>query len=92
MDRNLPSSASWHLSPSELQVLCHFLWPPLLLLLADHESVCGGAVPKARPPWQSGGSSAVSLEMGLKDLPAVSRKGLEPSLQGREPLNLRAHL
>lgn len=92
-----PSLLSWQFyltsTPLKLAVLCHFLWPPFLLLLPDHKSSCGWAVLKARAAWQRGGSSAMSPEMGLKDSPAVrTRRALNPACRGHEPLNLYAHL
>lgn len=92
-----PSLLSWQFyltsTPLKPAVLRHFLWPPFLLLLPDHKSFCGWAVLKARAAWQRGGSSAMSLEMGLQHLPAVrSGRALNPACRGHEPLNLCAHL
>lgn len=73
--------------------LCRFSWPPFLFLLPDHKSVCGWAVPKARPAWQRGGTSAMSLAMGLKDLPADrAGRALKAACRGCEPLTLYIHL
>ena len=94
VDRIPASLPSWRFyltsTPFKPAGLCHFCWPPFLLLLPDHKSVCGWAGPKARPAWQRGGAPAMSLEIGLKDLPAVRQEG--PCTRPAGTLSLRAHL